>query len=136
VELDFALGAHRYRVIRSLQTAALYLDGDPAPIANSGGAVTDKVTRVLGMTRDEFFNTYFTGQKELAIMASMTAPDRARFLSRVLGYERLATVQVKLREERAALKASFATAETGLIELEALKEEERSAASRIDWASA
>jgi exonuclease SbcC len=134
VELEFGLGGHRYRVIRSLQTAALYLDGDPAPIANSTGAVTEKVTRVLGMTRDEFFNTYFTGQKELAIMAAMTAPDRARFLSQVLGYERLATVQLKLREERSALRAALTTAETGLIELAALEEEERSAASRLELA--
>jgi exonuclease SbcC len=134
VELEFGLGGHRYRVERSLQSAALYLDGDPAPIANSPGAVTDKVTRVLGMTRDEFFNTYFTGQKELAIMAAKSAPDRARFLSQVLGYERLATVQVKLKEERSALKASLTTAETGLIDLERLKEEERGASSRMELA--
>ena len=131
VELDFVLGAQRYRVVRSLQQAALYQDGELAPIANSNGAVTDKVTRLLGMTRGEFFNTYFTGQKELAIMASMTAPDRARFLSRVLGYERLAIVQIRLREDRSALKASLATAETGLIDLETLKEEERGASGRI-----
>lgn len=131
VELEFGLGAHRYRVVRSLQQAALYLDGEPAPIANSAGAVTDKLTRVLGMTRDEFFNTYFTGQKELAIMAAMSAPERAKFLSRVLGYERLATVQVKLREDRSALKASLATAETGLIPLDTLETEERQAADRI-----
>ena len=47
------------------------------------------MTRLLGMTREEFFNTYFTGQKELAVMAGMSAPERAQFLSRVLGYERI-----------------------------------------------
>lgn len=67
-------------------------------------------------------------------MASMTAPDRARFLSQVLGYERLATAQIKLREERSALKASLVTAETGLISLETLQEEERGATSRIELA--
>ena len=45
--------------------------------------------RLIGMTREEFFNTYFTGQKELAVMAAMTPMERAKFLSRVLGYERL-----------------------------------------------
>ena len=134
VELDFALGGHRYRVVRSLQTAALYQDGETAPIANSSGAVTDKVTRLFGMTREEFFNTYFTGQKELAFMAAMSAPDRARFLSRVLGYERLATVQLKLKEERAALKASLSTAETGLLDRETLEQEEKAATVRIDGA--
>ena len=66
VEMDFALGAHHYRIVRSLNGAQLYQDGDPSAIANSLGSVTDRVTRLLGMTREEFFNTYFTGQKELA----------------------------------------------------------------------
>lgn len=134
VELDFVLGAHRYRVTRSLQTAALFQDGEAAPIANSSGAVTDKVTRLLGMTREEFFNTYFTGQKELAIMASMTAPERARFLGRVLGYERLATVQVKLKEERTGIKAALQTAEFGLVDPAVLDREEAEAGARIERA--
>jgi exonuclease SbcC len=131
VELDFRLGAHEYRLTRSLQSAALHLDGEPAPIANSAAAVTDHVTRVLGMTRDEFFNTYFTGQKELAIMAAMSGPDRARFLSRVLGYERLAAAQVRLKETRTALRASCETAERGLVDLASMEQEEREADSRL-----
>ncbi|MBM4188491.1 MAG: SMC family ATPase [Gemmatimonadetes bacterium] len=135
VELDFTLGARRYRIVRSLQSAVFYLDGEAAPIANSAGAVTDQVTRLFGMSRDEFFNTYFTGQKELAFMAAMTAADRARFLSRVLGYERLATVQIGLKEERSALRASLATAETGLIDRETLDQEEQAATVRIAGAT-
>src|SRR6187401_2472174 len=50
-------------------TAELYLDGSDAPIANSLTGVTDLLRRRLGMSRDEFFNTYFTGQKELDVMA-------------------------------------------------------------------
>lgn len=130
VELEFSLGAHQYRVVRSLQQAALYQDGDEVPVANSAAAVTDKVSRLLRMTKEEFFNTYFTGQKELATMAAMTAPARARFLSRVLGYERLAVVQVKLKEERSALKATLQSAETGMIDLPELEREEREAATR------
>ena len=131
VELEFVLGVHQYRVVRSLQQAALYQDGDDVPVANSAAAVTDKVGRLLKMTKEEFFNTYFTGQKELAIMASMTASGRAKFLSRVLGYERLATVQVKLKEERSALRAALQTAETGLIDLAELEREEQAATARI-----
>src|SRR5690606_30307239 len=83
VEMEFTLGAHRYRVVRGLHGAELYQDGGAAPVANSLDAVTERITRLLGMSRDEFFNTYFTGQKELAVMASMSAPERAQFLSRV-----------------------------------------------------
>jgi DNA repair protein SbcC/Rad50 len=136
VELDFELGPHRYRVVRSLQAAALYVDADPAPVANSAGSVTERVTRLLGMTREEFFNTYFTGQKELAIMGSMTGPERARFLSKVLGYERLAAAQARLRETRTALKASLQTAETGLVDPATLALEEREADDRMAAAGA
>src|ERR1700746_2375353 len=35
VELEFDLAGHRYRVIRTLSSAELYLDGQSSPIANS-----------------------------------------------------------------------------------------------------
>lgn len=114
VEVEFTLGAHQYRILRSLTHAELYQDGDPAAIANSIGTVTERVTRLLGMTRDEFFNTYFTGQKELAVMAAMSAPERAQFLSRVLGYERLRVAQDRLKEKRAALRARLEGLRAGL----------------------
>ena len=98
VELDFELGGHRYRVERGLTSAELYLDGAEFPIANSLTGVSDMLRRRLGMTREEFFNTYFTGQKELDVMASMAPSERAQFLSRVLGYERLRVAQRLVRD--------------------------------------
>ena len=89
VELEFDLGAHRYRVERGLSVARLFLDGAAQPIAMSVAGVTDLLQKRLGMTRQEFFNTYFTGQKELSVMAALGPRERALFLSRVLGYERL-----------------------------------------------
>ncbi|MGH7720993.1 MAG: AAA family ATPase, partial [Gemmatimonadaceae bacterium] len=114
VELDFSLAGHRYRVVRGLTNAELYLDGASAPIANSISGVTDLVARRLGMTRDEFFNTYFTGQKELSVMAAMGPSERAQFLSHVLGYERLRTAQRLLRERRSAMVAQIAGLRQGM----------------------
>ena len=71
VEVDFSLGAHEYRVVRSLYGAELFQDAGEGPVANSHQSVSHKIVRLLGMTHDEFFSTYFTGQKELAVMASM-----------------------------------------------------------------
>ena len=93
---------HRPRAQRARSSTRT---ASPLPIANSLGSVTERVTRLLGMTRDEFFNTYFTGQKELAVMAAMSAPERAQFLSRVLGYERIRAAQDRLKEKRSALRA-------------------------------
>src|SRR6476660_167937 len=108
VELDFELGGHRYRVERGLTTAELFLDGSDAPIANSLTGVSELLRRRLGMSRDEFFNTYFTGQKELDVMAAMAPSERAQFLSRVLGYERLRTAQRLVREHGRLLAAEAA----------------------------
>ncbi|MGZ8398662.1 MAG: AAA family ATPase [Gemmatimonadales bacterium] len=135
VEVDFSLGPHEYRIVRSLNQAALYRDNDPDAVENSIGSVTAHVTRIMGMTRDEFFNTYFTGQKELAVMAAMSAPERAQFLSRVLGYERLRTAQDRLKEKRSALRARLEGLRSGLpdsSELEAAKKaaDDRMAAAR------
>ncbi len=115
VEMDFSLGAHHYRINRSLNSAELYQDGAVEPIANSLDSVTETVTRLLGMTRDEFFNTYFTGQKELAVMSTMTGPERAQFLSRVLGYERIRTAQDRLKEMRTALRSKLRALDESLV---------------------
>jgi len=131
VELEFDLGPHRYRIIRSLGNAELYQDGELAPIANSLATVTDKVTRLLSMSREEFFSTYFTGQKELAIMAQMTAPERAQFLSRVLGYEKLRTAQQRLKEQRRLVQATLEARRSELLDPARLAEEEERASERL-----
>ena len=120
VEMEFTLGAHAYRVVRGLSNAELYQDGGATPIANSLDAVTERITRLLGMTRDEFFNTYFTGQKELAVMASMSAPERAQFLSRVLGYEKIRVAQDRLKDRRTSMRARLSALQSSLPDPELL----------------
>jgi exonuclease SbcC len=134
VELEFALGAHEFRVVRSLSKAELYQDGDPVPIANSLATVTERLSHLLGMTRAEFFNTYFTGQKDLMVMARMTAPERAQFLSRVLGFERLRVAQERLKETRSGLRASLQTLQAGLPDPGQLDAEERRVAELTEAA--
>ena len=114
VELDFDLGGHRYRVVRGLTNAELYLDGAPVPIAESVSGVSELLTRRLGMTREEFFNTYFTGQKELSVMAAMGPSERGQFLSHVLGYERLRSAQELLRETRRGIVSELAGLRQGM----------------------
>ena len=129
VDLEFRLGAHEYRVTRGLSTAALHQDGQL--VANSLKAVTDKLERTLGMTHDEFFNTYFTGQKELAVMSALGKTERAAFLSRVLGYERLREAQERVRQVRNAMAAEVRGLETGLPDGAALAAERRTAEQRL-----
>jgi exonuclease SbcC len=107
VALDFELGPHRYRVVRGLTSAELFLDGAEQPIANSITSVADMLQRRIGMSRSEFFNTYFTGQKELTVMSSLGPTERAHFLSRVVGYERLKLAQELARDRRRDLTAEL-----------------------------
>ncbi len=107
VELDFELAGHRYHVARGLTNAELYLDGSSDPIATTITEVGDLLQRRLGMTRAEFFHTYFTGQKELSVMASMAPSERQVFLSRVLGYDRIRAAQSAAREHRKILNAEI-----------------------------
>lgn len=114
VELEFDLAGHRYRVVRGLTMAELYLDEGATPIANAVSTVTELLQRRIGMTRTEFFNTYFTGQKELAVMQALSASERAHFLSRVLGYERLRLAQDACAQRRRDLANEIAGLRVGL----------------------
>ncbi len=131
VELEFELGGHRYRVVRGLSIAELYLDGGDQPIANSASAVGDMLQRRLGMSRSEFFNTYFTGQKELAVMASLSASERAQFLSRVLGYERLRIAQELADQRRRDLRSEIAGMRSGMPDADALAAQERESRASV-----
>jgi DNA repair protein SbcC/Rad50 len=114
VELDFDLAGHRHLVVRTLSAAELYLDGATTPIANSTTGVTDLLRRRLGMSQQEFFNTYFTGQKELGVMAAMGPAERSQFLSRVLGYEKLTGARALVRERRNLLRGELAGIESAM----------------------
>ncbi|MGI9078974.1 MAG: AAA family ATPase [Gemmatimonadaceae bacterium] len=114
VALDFELGGHRYRVERGLTGAELYLDGASAPIATTTTGVTELLRKRIGVSREEFFSTYFTGQKELNAMAAMGPAERGQFLSRVLGYERLRGAQELARRRRQDLVAEIGGLRQGM----------------------
>jgi exonuclease SbcC len=134
VELDFDLGGHNYRVVRGLTNAELYLDGPQNKIADSITGVTDVLMRRLGMTREEFFNTYFTGQKEISVMAAMSPTERAQFLSRVLGYERLRAAQELARDRRRAIVAEMAGLKQGMGDPEAIARQVADTETRLEQA--
>src|SRR5688500_12027012 len=136
VELDFELGRHRYRVVRGRTSAELFLDGDSTPIANSPSSVSERLQRLLGMSREEFFRTYFTGQKELALMAAMASSDRARFLSKVLGYEKLRLAQDMIGEKRKVLIAEINGLRAGMPDPEAVDKALSEARERVNAATA
>lgn len=131
VELDFELGGHRYRVERGLTSAELFLDGGAEPVANSVTAVTDFLRRRMRMTRQEFFNTYFTGQKDLSVMNAMGPTERKHFLSRVLGYDRLRAAQELARERRRLVTAQLNGLRSAMPDPESVERMLRQAQERL-----
>lgn len=135
VELEFRLGSRNFRLVRTRTNAELFQDSEA--VANSATAVTQRVESLLGMSRVEFFNTYFTGQKDLAAMSAMGgAVERGRFLSRVLGYDRLRDAQELLRSRRNGARAELNGLMTGMPDAEELKGELAEATARFEAATA
>lgn len=136
VELVFELAGHEYRVLRTLHHAEVFLDGGSAPVASTLGGVTSYLEGRLSMTREEFFNTYFTGQKELQFLAQLGPTQRGRFLGQVLGYERLRLAQDRARSRRNELRHELEGLRAGLPDPAALRIERGAAESRRREASA
>ena len=132
VELEFSLGNRTYVVERKLNEATLHENG--IVVANSIKEVTSRLQRVLGMTHDEFFNTYFTNQKDLAVLADASRPERAAFLSRVLRHEQLTVAQERVRERRNAIGHEVEGLETGLPAQSELEKERNAATARLTGA--
>jgi DNA repair protein SbcC/Rad50 len=131
VDLSFSLGGHHYRVVRTLSSAEVFLDGGAAPVATTVGGATRYLVNRLGMSRREFFNTYFTGQKELQFLAAMGPTERGRFLSTVLGYERLRLAQDLARTRRSELRHEIDGLRSGMGDGEAIAAEHRQALATV-----
>ena len=136
VELEFGVGGHGYRVQRTLSSADVWVDGEAAPAATTIRGVTEYLQQRLGMTRDEFFNTYFTGQKELQFLAQMGPSDRGRFLAQVLGYERLRLAQERARARRNDLRHEIEGLRAGMPDPAMLRAELETARGRREEARA
>nr|MBA2243719.1 SMC family ATPase [Gemmatimonadota bacterium] len=136
VDLSFGIGGHEYRVVRTLSAAEVFLDGGSVAAASSVGGVTRYLQGRLGMTRREFFNTYFTGQKELQFLAAMGSTDRGRFLSQVLGYERLRVAQERVRGRRNELKHEITGIRAGMGSLDEILLQRTAAEEQVRQAQA
>ncbi len=123
VELVFELDKNVFRVVRYLGKAEVYLGENEAPVATSQQEVTGYLIEKIGMTRNEFFNTYFTGQKELNFLKNQGPIDRKKFISRVLNYDKIKEAQEAARVDKNNLDREIAGIKLGLADMDNLSEE-------------
>lgn len=131
VELVFQLGNDIFKVIRYLDRAEVYLNDNAVPVVTSQQEVTRYLTEKIGMTKNEFFNTYFTGQKELNFLKSQGATDRRKFISKVLGYDRLREAQETARSDKNGLEKEISGMKQGLEDVSAIKQEREAAETKL-----
>jgi exonuclease SbcC len=132
VELAFALDSEIFRIERFLDKAELYLGENQAPIVTTQQEVTKYLTEKLGMTKDEFFNTYFTGQKELNFLGNQKPLERRKFISKVLNYEKIREIQEQIRTDKNSISNEIIGLKQGIADLDALTEEKKLAKAELD----
>jgi len=135
VELVFALENETFRVVRELNKAEVYLDGKDTPLAVTQDEVTKYLTDKLGMNRVEFFNTYFTGQKELDFLGNQKPAERRKFISKVLNYDRVREAQEKVRSDKNSISNEILGIKQGLASIESLEEEKKQNSDKLAAAS-
>lgn len=107
-DLDFTLMGDRYIFHRTLTDASATRNGDTVATGDSG--VTEFAVKLFGMTRDEFYNTYFTAQDKLKFLGDVKeGVARGRFINKMLRYDVVERAQQLGREQRTKLQANLTT---------------------------
>ena len=95
-----------YEVMRSNDTASLTnLARRGSPIATSLGEVTKAVERLLGLTYEQYVNSYFCEQKGLAFLNFKNNSDRQKEVAKMLGFDRLQIAEDAARKQASAAKS-------------------------------
>lgn len=136
-ELVFVVDGEVYRVHRQFiggatggRTQARLWRGD-LRLAEGTETVKRAVRRLLGLSAKEFFATYFTSQKALAVLTNLSGPrERRLFVSRLLGYDRLRRMEQRVRDQRRQLESHVAGLRTALPNAEDLARRRREAEAR------
>ena len=128
VTLRFRFADRTYEVMRSNDSAYLknITDGvERAPIAVSLGEVTKAVETVLGLTHEQWINSFCCEQKGLTFLNFKSNADRQREISRMLGFDKLQIAQDAAIERRKAAQAKIEALSLVLGDLDAMKAELR-----------
>jgi len=108
LELTFEVKGKNWMVRREYRgkaqapKAGLY-DQNDKMIATDSKAVTQEVTRLLGMDKDAFTRSIFSGQKELGIISNTKGEERKRMVRKMVGLDKLDDIQKIIREDRNTL---------------------------------
>ena len=116
VNLEFEIGERRYRVERQFRGKSLahhadlydITEGLENHIATSANEVKRRVTDLLGMDKEAFTKSVFSGQKELDEISKVQGGKRREMIRKMVGLDKLDTIQKLIRRDANQLKSEIA----------------------------
>ncbi len=105
LDLDFEVKGKRYRILREFRGKALahqaqFYDQEEKSLAAGAKPVTEAVTELLGMDKDSFTRSIFSGQKELGEISNTKGEERRKMIRKMVGLDKLDKIQNIIREDR------------------------------------
>ena len=127
LQLTFEVGTKEYVVIREFRGKALthhatLHDHHQEQIATGAKPVTDEVSNIIGMDKDAFTRSIFSGQKELGILSNTKGEERKRMVRKMIGLDNLDAIQKLIRGDKNDLKKQISGQSDLLLPAEELKE--------------
>ncbi len=130
LELLFELNTKTYRVRREFRgkslthQAGLY-DSNDRLIASSASAVSQEVAHLIGMDRETFTRSIFSGQKELGILSETKGEQRKLMVRKMTGLNNLDRIQQLIRDDRNIQRRMIQGQQALLLPKEELKQLEK-----------
>ena len=111
LELWLEVAGKQYRILREFRGKALapyagIYDQKDVQLATGATAVNEVVGQLIGMDKDAFTRSIFSGQKELGILSNTRGEERKRMVRKMIGLDNLDQIQKLIREDRNILKNS------------------------------
>jgi DNA repair protein SbcC/Rad50 len=131
LELSFEIQQKTYRISREFRgktlthQATLY-DHNELALATGATPVTQQVEQLIGMDREAFTRSIFSGQKELGEISNTKGEERRKMVRKMVGLHKLDHIQNLIREDRNSAKNQIKGKAGLLLEpaaLEALQKE-------------
>ncbi|MEL6868053.1 MAG: SMC family ATPase, partial [Bacteroidota bacterium] len=126
LELRFEVLQKTYRIRREFRGKAMahqafLYDQQEELIASGATPVTEEVSKLLGMDKEAFTRSIFSGQKELSVLSSARREDRKRMVRKMIGLDNLDKIQQLVREDKNGMKKEIQGQSALLLEADQLK---------------
>jgi exonuclease SbcC len=119
VELSFEIGSDEYRVVRELrgktQTSTALLYKSDTDVCSGAKETTAYIQSLTKMTKSAFMHTLFASQKELTNLSSMKNEDRKKMIRKLLGLDKIDSVEKNLKDKIRDIKKEIQTAQKYLL---------------------